>query len=258
MKNSMFKTPTIGTTSLTPTTTSLFLRHSRNPPKVFYTEFVWNAIWHLVDSSPKEIGWLGLVEPRGNDYLVTDLYIPEQTVSATETDITPEAMSALATEILASGKDPSQLRYWGHSHVNMAVRPSAQDELQLEDYLEHCDWFIRGIYNKKRETKVDVYDCNNNVVHQVVSNGTFITPLSEEDIAHLDSVIDTNVTEQIISYVPPRKSYYHQNQQKKLKHRPKPQGHSYSHDLGPSFDDDFDDDFDESFINSGGKVLPIY
>jgi len=163
-------------------------------PAVYYTPEVWAVITLAVQHCTKEVGWLGMVTKLDNgDYLIDKIYIPEQTVSGAETDISADAMAALAAEIFAEGDDPSRLKYWGHSHVNMGVGPSGQDETQVEEYLDSHSVFLRGIYNKRGESKVDIYDRTQGVVFQCVPNS--VQGLSHEDEAAWIAVINRNVQE---------------------------------------------------------------
>jgi hypothetical protein len=162
-------------------------------PRVFYAPGIWEQIHYLVAQCSKEVGWLGLVEKIDNDYLITEIFVPEQIVNGAETDISSNAMAALALQLLAENKDPSKLRYWGHSHVNMAVSPSSTDETQVAEYLETCNYFIRGIYNKRSETKVDIYDRDRGVAYQCVTNSTCY--LTKEMTDKLDALIKANVKE---------------------------------------------------------------
>ena len=163
-------------------------------PRVFYAPGVWERIQYLVSKCTKEVGWLGLVEKINNDYLITEIFVPEQTVTGAETDISSTAMAALAMQLLRENKDPSKLRYWGHSHVNMSVSPSTTDENQVAEYLETCNYFIRGIYNKSNASKVDVYDRDRGVAYQCVAESNCY--LTQEVIAELDKMIADNVKEQ--------------------------------------------------------------
>ena len=195
--------------STEPETTVLLEPDNLYMPTVYYTEEVWATIRYLVDKCPDEIGWLGLVDYDGADYLVTEIFVPKQKVSGAETDITAETMSNLALEIDELGKDISKLYYWGHSHVNMGVSPSGQDESQVESYLFDKDFnpivdtFIRGIYNKQGRSKVDVYDTVNNVVHQCVNNHIHMPSLSKDHEKKLDQLMKKNVSKAI--YNVPRK-----------------------------------------------------
>ena len=164
-------------------------------PRVFYTPAVFDTLWSLISICTQEVGWLGYVEdtPLG-DYLITDLYVPAQTVTGTETDIDPSELATLGYELMQAGKDPGKLRYWGHSHVNMGVAPSGQDERQIDEYLVDCPIFIRGIYNKRGEVKVDVFDREKEIVHQCVANRIYSPGLSDEQQVSLVKMLKENVT----------------------------------------------------------------
>lgn len=187
--------PPISSSSMNRISTPLYEKKTHQP-EVRYTSDVMQMIDYIISKSPKEVGWLGLVETKPYGYLITDLYVPEQTVSGTETDISEDAMANLAIEILDADLDPTKLLYWGHSHVNMAVSPSHQDETQIASFIENCSLFIRGIYNKQGESKVDVYDKDNNVVHQCVPNFVDLPELTKEQLSHLDELLKTNVKQQ--------------------------------------------------------------
>lgn len=184
----------VSSSALTQCTTPL---REEPPLEVRYTPEVWQTISYIVDKQPLEVGWLGLVEETDYGYLITDVFVPKQTVSAAETDIDEDAMAELAIALDDEGKDIGQLLYWGHSHVNMAVSPSAQDEDQVTAFLENCPVFIRGIYNKRGESKVDVYDVARNVIHQCVPDLIDYPALPDERIAALDVVLKTNVEKRV-------------------------------------------------------------
>jgi hypothetical protein len=165
----------ISTTSLTDTSMSLIDGANTLPdvPTIHFTRKTWVKQCHLVDKSPKEVGWFALVEhdAEHNIFTITDLVIPHQEVSATETNISKDELADAATELLEQGKDTSKMYAWFHSHVDMTVSPSAQDEFQVEDYLEDLadqpdiPAFIRGIQNKKGDLKLDVYFIHHGIVY---------------------------------------------------------------------------------------------
>lgn len=165
-------------------------------PNVYYTKEAWDVIWYLVEVCKKEVGWLGLVDELSNgDYLITEIFIPKQEVTSVTTEMEPEALAALTMQLLDEGKDPGKLRYWGHSHVNMSVRPSLTDEEQIDEYLESADWFIRGIYNKDGDSKVDIYDSRTNLIHLCVDNMLNLPPIDDKLKASIDASLETNVVE---------------------------------------------------------------
>lgn len=176
----------------TTSTRSFLLEKDVPTPRVFYTPEVWGVIQLAIAHCAVEIGWLGLVRKHNEtDYLVYDVFIPKQTVSHTETDIDEFAMSALANEIFAAGEDPGNLYYWGHSHGNMGVQPSGQDEEQVAIYLDSLPVLIRGIYNKRGESNVCVFDTEQRVVFERVENGVYA--LSDGDESAWIEHIDKNV-----------------------------------------------------------------
>lgn len=146
-------------------------------PTIYFTREAWVKQCHLVDKCSKEVGWFALVDYNedGNSFTITELVIPKQEVTAAETDIGKENLADAAMELIEQGKDTSKMFAWFHSHVNMGVSPSVQDEFQVEDFLEdladqpEVPAFIRGIQNKKGELKLDVYYIQHGVAYQNVN-----------------------------------------------------------------------------------------
>lgn len=173
-------------------------------PVVFYTEHAKTVIDYLVKKCTKEVGWLGLVERAQGAFIINEIYVPKQTVTSAETDIDESAMMDLFNEITADGKDPTKLIYWGHSHVHMSVSPSYQDEIQIDEYLENMPLFIRGIYNKKGESKVDVFDVEAGTVYECVDEHV-LRETDPELEKSLDALIEANVQEYV--YTPPARKW---------------------------------------------------
>ena len=140
---------------------SHFMYSAPAAPSVFYTDEAWAKMQLTISHCQKEVGWVGLVERHGkNNFLITDIFVPSQEVTGATTNIDPNALIELVDQLTRDGLDPDKLRYWGHSHVTMDVTPSVTDERQVQEYVESIgdnDFFIRGIYNKQGNSKVDVY-----------------------------------------------------------------------------------------------------
>lgn len=105
-----------------------------------------------------EIGWLGTVKVEGNDIVITDVFLFEQQASAVTCEITSEALAKFGNEVFEKYDTEkamdivNNLRLWGHSHVNMGVFASGQDDTQLNDFSSSgYDYFLRVIGNKKGE-----------------------------------------------------------------------------------------------------------
>lgn len=169
-------------------------------PLVYYHRRAWEKMWKYIDLCSQEVGWLGTVEEiEGGNYYITDVFLLEQEVSGATTDIESDAIAHLALQLEEQGIDSSTLRFWGHSHVNMGVTPSGQDESQTQEYIEDCHYFIRGIYNKKRDMKVDVFDVDKGLVFQRCDNKVFDPEYSTE----FTEQIQAEVTEKV-----KQKTYY--------------------------------------------------
>lgn len=114
------------------------------------------------DLSEGEIGWLAFVEKFDNQgFLITDCVLLEQEVHSTTTEITPEGLLKFWNNTPI--EQQCKIKMWGHSHVNMGVSPSSQDNSQMEYFKDGNPWFIRLITNKKREYHIDIYDYANGI-----------------------------------------------------------------------------------------------
>lgn len=81
-----------------------------------------------VDLCPFEVGGLGTVEPRGENLLVTDLFLIRQRASDSDTELDPQAVAEHLLQTVREGKDPATLRVWWHSHAEADVTWSDTDE----------------------------------------------------------------------------------------------------------------------------------
>lgn len=179
--------------SLQPKIEPLFERKKSEAPVVWYSNRAWQKMKQAISICPEEVGWLGTVDKVDGGYMVTDIHVPEQIVTGAETDISADALAQLVVDL----DYPENLYYWGHSHVNMGVSPSGQDEQQTAEYLEHNDVFIRGIYNKRGDSKVDVFDMVEGMLYQAVKNGVKIEPLAEDEMEAFTAIVKTNVKKRV-------------------------------------------------------------
>lgn len=137
--------------------------------KLWYTPEAWAKMTALVDIFSGEVGWHGVIERIAqNEWVVSDILVYPQYVTAAHVDTDEEEFHAWWMEQMEfyDGKDVS-LNYQGHSHVNMAVSPSATD---LQDQQNKMADMKRGFYvftiqNKRRESKTWIYDYDNNIAY---------------------------------------------------------------------------------------------
>ena len=129
-------------------------------PEVRVAPLAYAKMQEIIAQCDMEVGWLGEVEKHGDIWLVTDIHLFQQEVNATTCEIDEEDLSNFGTELL---KEPdgvprwNRLALWGHSHVDMGVSPSGQDNSQMEEFAK-SPWFLRVIGNKKGAFRYDLYD----------------------------------------------------------------------------------------------------
>lgn len=133
-------------------------------PRVLISAEALANMYLYIQECADEVGWLGTVEmlESGKHFIIHEVFLFNQDVSSVTTEITPEGLSSFAEEILQrpDGMEVwNSMKMWGHSHVNMGITPSGQDDKQMLEFsnIGH-DYFIRLIGNKKGEMKLDFYD----------------------------------------------------------------------------------------------------
>ena len=166
-------------------------------PSIFITKGALNKMQVYIEECSKEIGWLGTVEKHGSAFIINDVMLFEQEISATTTDIDETDLNNFARNTLLSlgneegVKQLNSVKVWGHSHVNMTVFASGTDNESMNMFEESGhDYFIRIIGNKKGDLKVDLYDYDNGIEYQ---NLPFYTILSDEEesiLEQMDSLQD--------------------------------------------------------------------
>ena len=118
-----------------------------------------------VEGCTDEIGWFFTVEKDEEYpgwYFIEDCILFHQEVHSTTTEVNGDNLIKLSEEILSKPDGVefwNKMKGWGHSHVNMGVTPSGQDDNQMEFFSNSgFDFFVRIIANKKGELKIDLYD----------------------------------------------------------------------------------------------------
>ncbi len=116
----------------------------------------------LVNGFDKEVAWHGYVTKTEQTYLISDIVVYPQTITATTVDADETLYPQWIRE---QGEHLNNLRFQGHSHVNMGVSPSTTDITYFKDLLEQVnDYYIFLIINKNHQTHIRVYDKVQNVL----------------------------------------------------------------------------------------------
>ena len=186
-------------------------------PTIFITSDALAKMSLYIGGCTDEIGWFGFVRDLGKrQYIIDDVILFEQQVHSTTTEITEAMLSRFAEELLTfdNGVDLwNGLKMWGHSHVNMGVSPSGQDDSQMEFFSKsQHDFFIRIIGNKSGDMRLDFYDYINGVSYNNLAYTEYvdesITVYQEEAKALLAQAkviqdkIDNYAKDLVASYKP--------------------------------------------------------
>jgi hypothetical protein len=143
--------------------------YSDRIPMILITPEAYNDMFVLIDEARTEVSWLGAVQRLGDDFLIHEVFLPEQECTSSTTEMTEEGLTKLATELLErpDGMELwNSVRFWGHSHVRMDVFASGPDNDQMSLFKEQVkdDWFIRGIFNKDGSAKFWLFHLSSGIV----------------------------------------------------------------------------------------------
>lgn len=119
-------------------------------PKIIIPWHVELDINAIVDSKTGEVGWIGVADEVPGEpmtFRIEKVTVPEQKANGSTTEISGEGIYEVSE--VETDFDIDRFRYWGHSHGNIkSVNPSAQDDKQMKEFAETCEWFIGTIHNR--------------------------------------------------------------------------------------------------------------
>lgn len=145
------------------------INNVKKPPRVLIDADVYREMKALVSECDKEIGWLCLSRKVfGVGYEVYELIPVKQEITACTTDLNEKGLQEVYESFVANGRaeELNNIRFWGHSHVNMNPTPSGTDEDTFNEYINDCkDYFIRFILNKKGNYSLDLADYNEGLIY---------------------------------------------------------------------------------------------
>jgi len=135
---------------------------------VLFTPRAYIKMKTLVDSFTSEVGWHGTVERLADDcFVIHDIMVYPQVVTGTTVNTDFEGYTKWLMEM--DDDTANAIRFHGHSHVNMATSPSAVDDQHRESILAQVAedaFYIFGIFNKRNERNIKVYDLKNNTLYE--------------------------------------------------------------------------------------------
>jgi hypothetical protein len=126
-------------------------------PNVFITLGAWQELMAYTQRSPEEINGYGWVERVGNDFVIYEVFILDQEVSAAHATSPGKALSRYMYEAIKAGRNPAGLRFQWHSHALGSAYASCVDEAYIEG--DPGQYFITMVVNHRgdRYCRLDLY-----------------------------------------------------------------------------------------------------
>ncbi|MCO6500488.1 MAG: hypothetical protein J5I47_08945 [Vicingus serpentipes] len=116
-------------------------------PQIIIPWDVFEDIKSIVDARYSEIGWIGEATKLSNKlFRIDKVTVPQQEANAATTEISDEGIFEV---IMKNEINGDNFRYWGHSHGDMGVFASGQDDTQMREFAESCEWFVGTIHNRR-------------------------------------------------------------------------------------------------------------
>lgn len=139
------------------------IEEQKKKPVVHFLPEASAKMWSLVNNSSKEVGWHGLATRVKDGYLIRDIILFPQTVTAATVQTDDDEYVNWLNSL--SDADFDMLRFHGHSHVNMGVSPSGVDTTYYSRVLTDVkDFYIFMILNKNWGYHILIYDVEKNLM----------------------------------------------------------------------------------------------
>lgn len=153
---------------------------------------VMRRITYYAQAADGEVSGLGtIVKDEIGRHIVDNVYLLEQEATAADTEIKPEAISKLMTDMMKAERDPGTLKFWWHSHAAMGVFWSGTDDTCAETLSKEYAFSL--VVNKAGEKKcrLDLYD-----PFRITFDGVRIEELTEDN-AQLKLECEKEVREKV-------------------------------------------------------------
>ena len=141
------------------TTETLLQEQGVEKPTVFILASAYIKMTSLINSSSDELAWYGVATRVKHNYFIEDILVYPQTVTAATVDADEEKCAKWFMEL--PDDVINNLKFQGHSHVNMTASPSGRDTNnwhQFANLLKPNEFMILCIGNKKGEFYWNIYD----------------------------------------------------------------------------------------------------
>lgn len=164
-------------------------------PMVFADWKAMEKVFTFALLHSEEINGWGLVEREGNKFFVKDVFILKQKTTFAHVVGDIQTLS----EYVATCPHPAKIKLQWHSHVNMSVFYSGEDQSTIEGYNGITDYMISMVINQKKECvcRIDLFKPLRQTFEVPVS---IIIPLKEETLEFCRK----EIKEKVINSIPER------------------------------------------------------
>lgn len=173
------------------TTETLMQQQGIEKPTVYILATAYAKMAALINSSSDELAWYGTATRVKNNYFIEDILVYPQTVTSATVDADEEKCAKWFMDL--PDETINNIRFQGHSHVNMGASPSGRDTTNWQKFaniLKPNEFMILCIGNKKGDYYWNIYDKAINVFFEnkditmcVVDNkGNSISAWAKESI----------------------------------------------------------------------------
>lgn len=140
--------------------TNVVVMHDATPEVVISPQAYLDQYYLAAEAGHGEISWLGTVHRDGHILLIDKIFLFEQEVSTSSTEILPESIAMVAHKLIQEGRmdDVNRIKFWGHLHPGNSTSPSGQDENQMDTFRNGNDWFLRGIFGREGRAEFTFFD----------------------------------------------------------------------------------------------------
>jgi proteasome lid subunit RPN8/RPN11 len=128
-----------------------------NKPRILITPEAKQRLDLYILTCHEEISGLGQVELIDGFFVINEIMLFEQEVTAGSTNLDRGTISKFLLENVKAGKDTEKTKLWWHSHVNGSCFWSGTDNNTMEGFTN--DWMLAIVGNKRGEyqTRLDMY-----------------------------------------------------------------------------------------------------
>jgi hypothetical protein len=161
---------------------------------LYIDPIVMKRIKYYTQAADDEVSGLGtIIKDDKGRHIVNRVFLLEQESSAADTELNPESISKLMTDMMGKNEDPASLKFWWHSHAAMGVFWSGTDDTCAETLSKEFAFSL--VVNKAGDTRcrLDLY-----APFRITFDGVKVTEMPQEDV-NLKQECEKEVKEKVKS-----------------------------------------------------------